>query len=68
MKWTPENRAQFQREADERAAIRNQPGISAAEFMATIKYTGDVDRMTPAEYTRYMRIKTGDPNYGRRGY
>jgi hypothetical protein len=59
---------QFYREADEREAIRKQPNISDAEFMATIKYTGDVNRMTAAEYNRYMRITTGDMCYGRRGY
>jgi len=68
MKLSPEELAQFQRAADERAAIRKQPDISNAAFMATIQYTGDVDRLTPAEYIRYMRITTGDPCYGRRGY
>jgi hypothetical protein len=68
MKMTPEEREQFEREADERAETRNQPNISAAEFMATIKYTSDVDQMTPAERVRYERIKYGDPTWGRRGY
>jgi hypothetical protein len=65
---TPDELEQFQRDAAERAARRADPNISAAEYLATIKYTSDVDQMTPAEYTRYMRIKTGDPCWGRRGY
>jgi hypothetical protein len=51
-----------------RAARRADPNISAAEFMATIKYTSDVDQMTPAERVRYERIKYGDPTWSRRGY
>lgn len=65
---TEEQLQDFYRAADERAARRAQSGISAAEFMATIQYTSDVDRLTPEQYTRYMQIKTGDPNWGRRGY
>jgi hypothetical protein len=68
MKLSPEELAQFERDAAKRAARRADPNISAAEFMETIKYTGDVDRMTPAQRVRYARIKYGDPTIGRRGY
>lgn len=63
-----ERLAQFYRDRAEREARRAQPGLSAAEFMATIQYTGDVDRLTPDQRVRYMRLMTGDPNWGRRGY
>jgi len=38
-----------------------------AAFKAHVAAVG-VKNLTRDEYIRYMRLVTGDPNYGRRGY
>jgi hypothetical protein len=46
---------------------RIRPARSIADFKAYVQAVG-VENLDRDEYNRWMRLTTGDPNFGRRGY